>query len=108
MATCSVVTCRTRNVGINRVRMHKFPKNLEVRQQWIDFCSRGPSWIPSPWSKVCTLHFHPTDVQVSGYVKARAVPQLLSPKSSLKRCGHDLAETNKKFCQVLVVSVLCC
>jgi hypothetical protein len=55
-----------------------------MRKQWIEFCGRGQRWIPGASSNLCSLHFSP-----SGRVKARAVPQLLSPKSSLKRCGVE-------------------
>jgi hypothetical protein len=81
--------------------MHKFPEDPELRKQWIEFCGRGQRWVPGASSKLCSLHFSPSDLS-SGRVKARAVPQLLSPKSSLKRCGEDLTEANKRLCQVLV------
>ena len=80
MPTCCVVTCQTRNGG-----MHKFPEDPELRKQWIEFCGRGQRWVPGASSKR------------SGRVKARTVP-----KSSLKRCGEDLTEANKRLCQVLV------
>jgi len=96
MPTCCVLTCQTRNGG-----MHKFPEDPELRKQWIEFCGRGQRWVPGASSKLCSLHFSPSDLS-SGRVKARAVPQLLSPKSSLKRCGEDLTEANKRLCQVLV------
>ncbi len=56
-----------------------------MRKQWIEFCGRGQRWVPGASSKR------------SGRVKARTVP-----KSSLKRCGEDLTEANKKVFQVLV------
>ncbi len=101
MPTCSVLTCQARNGG-----MHKFPEDSEVRKQWIEFCGRDLRWVPGPSSRMCSLHFSPADLTISGRVKSKAVPQLLSSlsaKSSRKRAGMDPAESNKRFCQVQFV-----
>jgi hypothetical protein len=95
MPTCSVLTCQARAGG-----MHRFPEDAAVRQQWIEFCGRGSRWLPPGASKVCTLHFLPADLTVSGRVKHKRVPQLLGPKrSNLNLTGSYLA-ADMSFSQV--------
>ncbi len=95
MPTCSVLTCQTRAGG-----MHRFPEDAAVRRQWIEFCGRGPRWLPLSASKVCTLHFLPADLTASGRVKHERVPQLLGPKgSNWSLAGSYLAEPDRSFSQ---------
>jgi hypothetical protein len=96
MPTCSVLTCPARAGG-----MHRFPEDAVVRQQGIEFCGRGARWLPLAASKVCTLHFLPADLTVSGRVKPKRVPQLLGPKrSNLSLTGSYLAVSDRSFSQV--------
>ena len=42
-------------VGIS---IHRFPKNIKVRKQWIDFVQRHRSgWEPTNTSVLCSVHF---------------------------------------------------
>lgn len=72
MPSCSVAACRSRTN-----KMHQFPKDLHLREQWRAFCGREYGWYPRPSSRMCTVHFSPSDLTSSGRVKDEAVPQLI-------------------------------
>ena len=44
-----------------KITFHSFPfKNQDLFDKWIRAISRD-NFVPSKWSRLCSLHFHPTD-----------------------------------------------
>ena len=66
--TCCVPGCKTgyRSTHSNKIKLalYKFPKNPELRQNWIRAISRY-NWTPSKFSRVCAKHFHDEDVHMT-------------------------------------------
>ena len=40
-----------------RISFHRFPKDKELRKNWVAFVKRPESWKPGKWSVVCGAHF---------------------------------------------------
>lgn len=45
---------------------HKFPKDEELCQKWLEAIKRS-DFKPSQWSKICCLHFKSKDYEVVNY-----------------------------------------
>ncbi|XP_065079068.1 zinc finger protein 724 [Ochlerotatus camptorhynchus] len=69
-ASCSIPDCELKYAHSEDVSYHKFPlKKPELLGQWIQFTSRGPEWMPTKWSAICSRHFKPTDFKDCVYRK---------------------------------------
>lgn len=94
------------------VSFFNFPKDLILRKKWIHAIRReeGKDFTIVKSTKVCSLHFHPSDLQKSLngriFVKSNAVPSKLewkkqSPKkrkAPTQRCSprrKAMSKTNK-------------
>ncbi|XP_021704051.1 zinc finger protein 239 [Aedes aegypti] len=79
-ASCCIPDCDLKYAHAEDVSYHKFPlKKPELLEKWIQFTGRGPDWIPTKWSAVCSRHFKPTDFKDCVYRKnliSTAVPSL--------------------------------
>ena len=70
MPSCSVMSCT------NRKGLHMFPKDQEVRQEWIRQCHRSEGWIPPCNMFICDLHFLPQDFLPNGRLWKKAIPHM--------------------------------
>jgi hypothetical protein len=95
MPSCSVISCRSRTN-----KMHKFPEDLHLRLQWIAFCGREFGWVPRPKSKICSVHFLPSDITWTGRVKEKAVPQIIAYPSPPARWSEwDVHKSQDRLCK---------
>ena len=62
LSTGYCVACKKR-VDCNTVQLHRFPKDVNLKQVWISKLRRvvGDDWRCSDSSRVCSNHFLPTD-----------------------------------------------
>ncbi|KAL0860929.1 hypothetical protein ABMA27_009461 [Loxostege sticticalis] len=82
MPGCAVITCRARSTCLSKtkggVSFHRFPKDPNIREIWIDATGRG-DWIPTKTSTICSRHFtiHDYSTKKSGnkYLREGAVPR---------------------------------
>ncbi|KXJ79128.1 hypothetical protein RP20_CCG002336 [Aedes albopictus] len=79
-ASCCVPDCDLKYTHAEDVSYHKFPlKKPALLEKWIQFTGRGPDWIPTRWSAICSRHFKPSDFKDCVYRKnlfSTAVPSL--------------------------------
>ncbi|KAL0841970.1 hypothetical protein ABMA28_014194 [Loxostege sticticalis] len=82
MPGCAVITCRARSTCLSKtkggVSFHRFPKDPNIREIWIDATGRG-DWIPTKTSTICSRHFtiHDYSTKKSGnkYLREGAIPR---------------------------------
>ena len=59
--TCAVVKCYNRHRKGSRISFYRFPKEPDLRRQWVAFVSRrnldGSSWEPGEGDHICSQHF---------------------------------------------------
>ncbi|KAH9631982.1 hypothetical protein HF086_016542 [Spodoptera exigua] len=64
MPCCAIITCKTKSqtASIERggISFHRFPKEPNAREQWIDVTGRG-NWMPTKTSTICSKHFTEND-----------------------------------------------
>ncbi|XP_040573997.1 uncharacterized protein [Lepeophtheirus salmonis] len=95
---CSVIGCEHRGP----VSYHRFPKDLSVRQKWIQFCKRGPALNPES-ARVCGLHFTERDFEKHverehlgpSFNKRRLRRESVPSVRTLKRVSEDTRFTIK-------------
>ena len=73
MVVCAVAWCKKKQDTKPR-KLHDFPANVNVRDQWIKMCSREDGWVPGKRNKVCSRHFKSDDYTATGRLKKYAVP----------------------------------
>ncbi|XP_055596642.1 zinc finger protein 460-like [Uranotaenia lowii] len=77
-ASCVVPDCKMKYAHSEDVSYHKFPfRNTELLAKWIEFTGRGPDWIPTKWTSICSRHFRSDDFKDCIYrknLKPSAVP----------------------------------
>jgi hypothetical protein len=65
---CTVSFCKNslaqtkQNPLTKNIKYHKFPKEPEIRNQWVKYCRRSGSWNPDS-CHVCSEHFLPEDYE---------------------------------------------
>jgi hypothetical protein len=69
MPSCCIVGCK------NRTKLHVFPKDKCLREQWIKACGHTSDWTPRADERICSEHFSPSDLKMNGRAKDHAVPQ---------------------------------
>ena len=81
--------------------MYRFPVQEEIRQQWADFCKRGPSFVPASHHRLCQIHFENSDFLQIGNnnrnIREYAVPTILVKGTSTQTRPvkiYELHETN--------------
>ncbi|XP_045783605.1 uncharacterized protein LOC123879742 isoform X3 [Maniola jurtina] len=61
MASCAVNWCRksskTYNYKNDGITFHRFPRNSEYKEKWINATCRGEKWFPNKYSIICSRHF---------------------------------------------------
>ncbi|XP_058818876.1 zinc finger protein 799-like [Topomyia yanbarensis] len=79
-ASCTVLDCELKYNHAVDVSYHKYPLNKpELLGQWIAFVGRGPEWLPTKWSAICSRHFKPSDFKDCVYRKnliSTAIPSV--------------------------------
>lgn len=111
---CTVAVCKNSwekgQKDGKKVKFFCFPKDSELRQQWVDFCQRGGKWKPD-FGRICEDHFKEIDFErdlsnellglpTRKLLKKDAVPSLLGPTSKEKknkRRGGYQKMVSKKF-----------
>lgn len=58
---CCVKSCGALSFFSSEISFHSFPKNPDIKAQWIDFCSQPDNWVPTKYSKICAKHFQSYD-----------------------------------------------
>ena len=53
---CAVHGCNTNQTNKGDIALHRFPKNEEVKQQWIQLCKRADK-INTKYAAVCSFAF---------------------------------------------------
>ncbi|KAI8432217.1 hypothetical protein MSG28_004667 [Choristoneura fumiferana] len=118
---CVAIGCKSR-MGVltesdQRISFHRFPKEPDLRNKWIQNVNRE-SWTPSPYSRLCSLHFHkscyrkgfqtkvlhsdavptifthvPTSLQKGKFKRPRYTRlELCTPSTSMKSHEDELSE----------------
>ncbi|XP_024894126.1 uncharacterized protein LOC112468934 [Temnothorax curvispinosus] len=59
MPTCCIKNCasRTDHTSTRGLKFFRFPKETDIRQQWLDACQRNETNIKIDTAHVCNLHF---------------------------------------------------
>ena len=67
MPHCQIASCRNNSARAHSdegISFFHFPKDPNIRSQWIHFCDRGESkWTPRADDRVCSVHFQLDDFQ---------------------------------------------
>jgi len=76
-SVCSVAVCRASS-RVSKVKFHKFPRNQEFQNLWIEKCGRKDDFNPKT-GRVCEIHFFDDDyfeTKTSGLKKLKpdAIP----------------------------------
>ncbi|XP_073946550.1 THAP domain-containing protein 1 A-like [Choristoneura fumiferana] len=118
---CVAIGCKSR-MGVltesdQRISFHRFPKEPDLRNKWKQNVNRE-SWTPSPYSRLCSLHFHkscyrkgfqtkvlhsdavptifthvPTSLQKGKFKRPRSTRlELCTPSTSMKSHEDELSE----------------
>jgi len=87
---CAAFGCKSgykSNENDNSVTFHRFPNDPELREKWMRANPRK-DFVPTKHSRLCSLHFHPSDfVDVRTDTNASRLK-----KKSLKPLRHQLKE----------------
>lgn len=72
--TCSVMSCKNNSTTARKMGkplgFFTFPKDLNIRKEWVNRCNRKEDWNPgSNSSRICSDHFEISDFE--DVVKAR-------------------------------------
>lgn len=72
--TCSVMSCKNNSTTARKMGkplgFFTFPKDLNIRREWVNRCNRKEDWNPgSNSSRICSDHFEISDFE--DVVKAR-------------------------------------
>ncbi|KAG5886332.1 hypothetical protein JTB14_034795 [Gonioctena quinquepunctata] len=78
---CSVSSCGNRSDKTSDVSYHRFPICEKDKKHWILFCGKGPQWIPSSTSRICSSHFKKVDFERN--LRSELIGGF--PKKNLKR-----------------------
>ncbi|XP_055630556.1 uncharacterized protein LOC129771167 isoform X2 [Toxorhynchites rutilus septentrionalis] len=54
---CQVRKCGRSKKSHPNISFHRFPVDLLLQAQWIDFCNVGDDWILSEAMRICSVHF---------------------------------------------------
>jgi len=59
MPTCCIKNCasRTDRTSTRGLKFYRFPKETDIRQQWLDACQRNETNIKIDSAHICNLHF---------------------------------------------------
>ena len=76
MTTCTVYGC---NSTSKSAKLFKFPSSFD--HNWSKLINKPIGWVPKPATKICCLHFKPTDI-VGGHLRPGAVPFPVSQRSN--------------------------
>jgi len=68
MPSCAFKRCTSRK------KLHVFPKEDELRQQWTRACGLEPGWTPTSCSVICKRHFSRSSFLPSGRLQRTAIP----------------------------------
>lgn len=87
---CAVALCKSQNQVSNEAgeqySFYKFPKDLDLRMKWIQFCRREKSFNPE-FAVICSKHFKKEDYE-NNAVKTSIRPLMdLEVKERLKTTG---------------------
>jgi hypothetical protein len=76
MPTCCVVSCRSKR------KLHRFPRDPEIRNQWILATRQPAGWAPRADDRICSYHFLPSAITPTGRVRNPSIP-VIAGKSFL-------------------------
>lgn len=87
---CSVATCKSNSKKAKEegqlLRFFRFPKDPNVRKEWIKKCYRQDKWDAAT-KRICSKHFKPDDYE--DIVKAKLMnlqPKILKKNGKFVRC----------------------
>jgi hypothetical protein len=83
MPTCCVVSCRSKR------KLHRFPRDPEIRNQWILATRQPAGWAPRADDRICSYHFLPSAITPTGRVRNPSIP-VIAGKSFLHCCGSGM------------------
>ena len=69
---CSVTNCKN-NSNVTGVRFFKFPKDLKLKDAWIQFVDKQ-EWQPKTNSFICSAHFPAHHITAKGHLKKGSIP----------------------------------
>ncbi|XP_052746313.1 protein PFC0760c-like isoform X2 [Bicyclus anynana] len=85
MVKCAVVACTNKSqIKVAGISFHKFPKNQNLRQKWLNSINR-PNFKPSRCSCICSDHFKKDEINLTlcfPRLKDNACPSILESKMS--------------------------
>ncbi|KFM69304.1 THAP domain-containing protein 1, partial [Stegodyphus mimosarum] len=96
MTSCAAYGCTNRpSKKIPGITFHRFPKNPELRAEWIK-AIRRLNWEPTKYSRLCSEHFSEDRIdkysQHRVYLRENAVPNVF------KNFPTYLRRTTKEVC----------
>lgn len=68
--------------GCNNKGGHRFPKDISLKKKWVAAINRK-NFTPSASSKICHLHFLPTDYRTEGYDSGHALQNRVLNKGAV-------------------------
>ncbi|XP_035916461.1 uncharacterized protein LOC118514061 [Anopheles stephensi] len=81
-SSCAVKSCANSRTSVKQrglsVVFFEFPKQIELRKCWEQFCNRGENWSAGKYSVVCSVHFKAEDFQIqhAPLMKSRSLTKL--------------------------------
>ncbi|CAN7937873.1 unnamed protein product [Ixodes hexagonus] len=63
MPSCCVTCCSSRSLSTEKVSYHSFPRDPQVRAEWVKALGKEDGWEPPKDGRVCSKHFHPENLE---------------------------------------------
>ncbi|XP_020286360.1 THAP domain-containing protein 3-like isoform X2 [Pseudomyrmex gracilis] len=99
---CAVNKCPS-SKGKNQIHFFKFPLLIEpVLRQWIQATGRE-NWIPGESSRICELHFKPTDFHNKPMSKRKLLKTDVVPTVKVANHTPHIKENTKPSLEVIVL-----
>ncbi|XP_071571947.1 uncharacterized protein [Temnothorax nylanderi] len=103
MPGCCIENCENRNwyyAVSKNIQFHRFPREIAVRQQWLNACQRKESDIKVDEARICSIHFEKNCKIVKEIVRLKegSIPtKFLNLKKKRKRPMLQNKKDNKKI-----------
>ena len=87
---CIVRNCNSNSEKDSQLSFYKFPPNYD--KFWAKLVNRPFDWMPRPGTRICSLHFLPTDITDGNVVRPGTIPFSQSErKNKIHLMDHNYA-----------------
>ncbi|XP_071571943.1 uncharacterized protein [Temnothorax nylanderi] len=104
MPTCCINNCRNRTYWnfneSKNIQFHRFPREIAVRQQWLNACQRKESDIKIDAARICSIHFEENcfeEIKILRLKEGSIPTEFLNLEKKQKRRMSQSKEDNKKI-----------